>query len=408
MRQRDAIGDWSGVSTEEICSPNKFLCGAYSCATSNATRASNLIFPSITILFATGLQGAAMRRCQTLVLFLVVSLSCSAQTIQGIVVNGTTGEPQSMDKITVFTASGERGSAITDEDGTFKIELHGRLAPRSLTILRVIHGGVEYFSPVSPAQVAHLKVYDSSSQASGISCYLSVLQFQVKGKTLEVTELHAFDNVSSPPITRIGADNVVLSIPEGAQVQPATISGPDGGMTKVPLVPMPEQKGKYSIDFPIKPGRTKYAINYQVPYNGELIFRRRVQYSTRRIGIIVPDAMRFQSLSLKAFRSASSQPGTHEQVLDGITPLEPFAFKLSGTGTLSRYLHPLNPGEPVGSARPATLTTPSRLIGSAPILTSPTGGHSIFSGYRLILAVGILIVAGVLLWGVMLKRTLRV
>jgi hypothetical protein len=350
----------------------------------------------------------AVSRCQTVALFLAISLTSSAQTIQGIVLNGTTGEPESRDKITLFTPSGERGSTTTDEDGKFQIEPRGHLGPRSLTILGVIHGGVEYFRSITSEQVVHLKVYDSSSQVSGISGYLSILQFQVKGKMLEVTELYALDNASSPPITRVGPDNLILSFPEGAQVQPATISGPDGGMMKAALVPIPGHGGEYSIDFPMKPGRTNYAINYQVPYDGELVFRRRVQYSTRRIGIIVPDSMRFQSLSSKVFRPTLSQPGTHELMLDGINALEPFAFKLSGTGALSRYFRPLNPGEAARTARPAMLTTPSPHGGSAPTHGGPTRGHPMFLGYRMILATGTLILAGILLWRMMLRRASRV
>jgi len=348
-----------------------------------------------------------MNCSQTLSPVLFLCLACSAQTIQGSVQNGTTGKPEPGHQVTLFTPSGELASATTNDNGTFRIELSGHLAPRSLAILKVVHDGVEYFQAVSSELVTNIRVYDSSSDVGGISGYLSILQFQVKGKLLQVTELHAFNNGSSPPLTRVSHDNLVLSIPEGAQVQPATISAPDGGKLKLPLVPIRGQAGKYRLDFPMKPGLTKYAINYQLPYDGKLIFRRRAQYPTRRIGIIVPDSMHFQSLGTKLFHPAAGQPGTLEQVLNGIDANEPFAFELSGAGVLSQYFQPLNPGEPSRAAKSKMLSAPSPHGASPGTSASPTRASSRLVGDQVILATGIFVLVGVLLWGLMLKRAPR-
>jgi hypothetical protein len=349
-----------------------------------------------------------MNLSQALSLFLFLCLACSAQTIQGSVQNGTTGKPATGHKVALFTASGELASTTTNDNGTFQIELSGHFAPRSLAILKVVHDGVEYFQAVSSELVTNIRVYDSSSDFSGIRGYLSVVQFQVKGKLLQVTELHAFNNASSPPLTRVSPNNLVLSIPEGARVQPATISAPDGGTLKLPLVPIPRQNGKYRIDFPMKPGLTKYAINYQVPYDGRFVFRRRAQYPMRRIGIIVPDSMRFQSLGAKLFHPTAGQPGTVEQVLNGIDANEPFAFELSGAGVLSQYFQPLNPGEPSRAAKPRALSAPLPHGASPGTNASSTQAHSGIVGYQMILATGIVVLVGILLWSMMLRRAPRI
>ena len=348
-----------------------------------------------------------MNLSPTLVLFLVISLVSSAQTIQGNVQNGTTGQPVPGHTVTLFTASGKQASVATNENGAFRIELSGSPHPHSLAIVRVIHDGVEYYQAVSSGQVTDIRVYNSSSQVSGIGGYLSVLQFQVKGKLLQVTELHAFSNASSPPSTRVSPDNLVLSIPGGAQVGPATISAPDGGKVKKPLVAIPGQSGKYRIDFPMKPGLTKYAVNYQVPYDGKFVFRRRAQYPMKRIGVIVPDSMRFQSLGAKEFHPAASQPGTREQVLEGINANESFAFELSGTGELSHYFQPLDPGEAPRSAKSEALNAPSPRSGSLGTNAGPARVRSGIIGYPAILLIGAFVVAGILLWSMMLRRSPR-
>jgi hypothetical protein len=119
-------------------------------------------------------------------------------------------------------------------------------------------------------------------------------------KSFEINA-HVFNNASNPPFTRLSSDNFILSVPDGAQMEAATVSAPDGGTTKLALFPIPGQSGKYRIDFPMKPGLTKYAINYQVPYDGKLVFNRRAQYPMKQIGIILPASMHFRRLAGNCF-----------------------------------------------------------------------------------------------------------
>jgi hypothetical protein len=337
--------------------------------------------------------------------FLFLPLVCSAQTIQGTVQNGTTGRPEPGHEVILFTASGEQGRTTTNDDGTFRIELGKALDLHSPAILQVMHDGVEYFQAVSSGKVTNVRVYDSSSKVSGISGYLSILQFQAKGKRLQVTELHAFSNASNPPTTRVDPNNLILSIPAGAEVQPTTVSAPDGGTLKLALVPISGQHGKYRIDFPMKPGLTKYAIRYEVPYADELVFRRQAQYPMKRIGVIVPESMNFRSLGAKSFRTVVDQPGTHEQVLDGLGASEGFAFELSGNGVLAKSFRPLTPGEPSRSNVAKTLMSAPRAAGrSLRGIASPVRSSSGVMGYFVTLAIGILVLAGILLLGRILKR----
>jgi hypothetical protein len=320
--------------------------------------------------------------------------------------NGTTGKPEPGSPVILFTASGEQGRATTDENGAFQIVPSKKLDPLSPAILQVTHDGIEYFQSVRPGQRTNVKVYEVSSQVSGITGYLSVLQFQVKGKLLQVTELHAFNNGSSPPLTRSSPDNFEFSIPEGARVQPATISAPDGGTLKLPLVPIPGQNGNYRIDFPMKPGLTKYAISYEVPYSGELVFRRRAQYPLKQIGIFVPDSMHFRSLGAKAFHAVVDQPGMQEQVLDGLKTNEPFAFELSGSGGLAHSFRPLSPGTP--PTKPKLLSPPWPQSGSSETTASPAHARTGLIGRQVILAMGILVLAGLWLWRLISKRNVIV
>lgn len=343
------------------------------------------------------------------ILFLLLPLACSAQTIQGNVQNGTTGKPQREQQVVLFTASGEQGHAVTNDNGDFQLEPHTALSPHSPATLAVTHEGVVYFQAVRVAQRANVRVYEASQSASGISGYLSILQFQVKGRLLQVTELHAFSNASNPPITRVDPNNLVLSLPEGAHVGPATVSGPDGGTTKVLLVSIPGRTAQYRIDFPIKPGLTKYAISYDIPYGGNLAFRRQAQYPMRRIGVIVPETMRLDSLGAKLFHEIKDQSGTHELVLDNLPAHEMLAFDLSGAGELAHAFRPAIPGQP---ARPTgtnrLMSPPWPLRGSLGTSGEPTEVRTGFVGHYLTLAMGMFVLAGIVLRRMMLRRNGRI
>jgi hypothetical protein len=225
-------------------------------------------------------------------------------------------------------------------------------------------------------------------------------------KSFEINA-HAFNNASNPPFTRLSSDNFILSVPDGAQMEAATVSAPDGGTTKLALFPIPGQSGKYRIDFPMKPGLTKYAINYQVPYDGKLVFNRRAQYPMKQIGIILPASMHFRSIGGKLFHADVGQPGTHEQVLDNIGMDEPFAFEVSGAGFLAHYLRPLKPGESPMPARSNALNAPWLHSGlPVPHASSPQS-RSGFAGYPGTLAAGVLVFAGILLWSMKRRKILE-
>ena len=338
---------------------------------------------------------------------LILPFACSAQTFQGRVMNGSTGNPQPSCQVVLFTISGEQGRALTNDSGEFRVVPKVKLQRGSAAILQVTLGGVDYFQTVIQGQFANFKVYQSAKQVSVISSPLSILQFQSVGKRLQVTELHALNNVSNPPITQVDPSNFVLSIPHGAQIDPAIISSPDGGSSKVPLVPVTGSTDEYRIDFPIKPGMTKYAIRYELPYDAsEFIFRRQTQYPMDRVGVIVPKSIGFRSLSPHTFHTVAGSQGAQEQQLeaDKLASNTAIAFSLSGTGELAHSFRPLQPGErPVTAQvipKASTISPPKTVIAAN---SAPAPRRSSLAGHKRTIALGILLFAAALAWFLVLR-----
>jgi hypothetical protein len=342
---------------------------------------------------------------------LVFSIACFAQTFQGRVMNGSTGNPQPSCQVVLFTSAGEQGLVLTNDSGEFRIVPKVKLGRGSGAILQAKQDGVDYFQPVIQGQFANFKVYQSAKQVSVISSPLSILQFQSVGKRLQVTELHALNNISNPPITQVDPTNFVLSIPHGAQIEPAIVSSPDGGSSKVPLVPVAGSTDQYSIDFPIKPGLTKYAIRYELSYDAqEFVFRRQTQYPMDRLGVMVPKSIRLHSLSPHKFHPVAGSQGAQEQQfeVDKLASNTAIAFSLSGTGELARSFRPLQPGEhhvnsqvaAKASAIPPPAISQLKSIAAANPTFAP---HHAPTGYKRTIALGILVFGAIVAWFLVLR-----
>lgn len=339
-------------------------------------------------------------------LLLLIPLAAPAQTFHGRVMNGSTGNPVPSSQVTLFTSAGEQGRVLTNDTGEFRISLHSKQDRRSAAILQVTKDGVDYFRPAIQGEFAKVTVYQSAKSVNLISSPLTLLQFQTSGDKLQITELHALNNVSDPPITQVDPDNFVVFIPRGAHTEPVIISSPDGGTSTVPLVPASDSGAKqligYRVDFPIKPGLTKYAIRYDVPYeNSTFVFARRTQYPLDRFGVLIPGSMRFRSTSPALFHQLASSEKLQEQQfeVDKLCANVPIAFTLSGTGLLAHSFRPLQPAESAVSAHSLTKTAspppPIALHSAAQHLNHP---HFRYVGYARILIVSIFALFGVLAW----------
>jgi hypothetical protein len=337
---------------------------------------------------------------RVLLLLTLLTIGCAAQTFQGRVLNGSTGNPEPSSQVILFTSSGEQGRAITNDSGEFRIAPKVKLGRQASAVLQVTQNGVDYFQPVVQGQFADVKVYQSADRVNLISSQLSILQFQSAGKQLQVTELHALDNLSTPPVTQVNPNNFVLSIPPGAKIEPVIISSPDGGTSRVSPTLVAGPTGQYKIEFPLKPGLTKYAIRYEFPYDGQkFVFQRRTQYPLDHIGIMIPRSMRFQSISPNSFHTAAnSQPAQEQRFeFDKLASNTMIEFSLSGTGELAHSFSPLQPGE-----RPVP-STPTSQTGAVTRVVSPpnpgrTPQRSRVTGHKRAIAFAIILSAAVLIF----------
>jgi hypothetical protein len=290
--------------------------------------------------------GAVRRLAILMTLVSLCADRCPAQLLTGIVQNGGTGKPVAGDPVILIGSGGvEETRTLSAAEGTFQFQGTPTGSSAEAIVVRVIHNGVSYDQQTKFGSAVRATVYDSSGQVNGLHGLLGILQFQTQRETLDVTELYAIRNDSKPPLTKVGPHNFDLVLPQDAQVRLVTVAGPGDEPLKLPISQVCGTASHCEIDFPIKPGLTKYSITYELPYGVNILFRRRVQYPMNQISVILPASMRFTSLGAHSFHRMGEQLGAQVETLTGINQNEELAFELSGTGALSHTFRPLDPSE---------------------------------------------------------------
>jgi hypothetical protein len=292
-------------------------------------------------------------------LLAICAAQCAGQTVRGIVHNGTHGKPQSGDTVFLMMGANEIGRAISDQKGDFRIDLQlpAGTSPGALKV-RILHDGVTYQQPIKFGIAADLTVYDGSARVDGLSEYLSIFQFESRiADRLVVTELHAIQNQSWPPRTSINRDSFNLSLPKGAHNLFVTIMEPDGLGARLSFGHS-NQDAPYRLGVPLKPGLTKYVLSYELPYPGELRFRRAALYSTSKTFIVLPLSMRFTPPGTLHFQLVPDNTGAQVREIDSLAKHDVLAFQVAGTGVLAQAFRLL--GGPDESAQPTLPAQPAK------------------------------------------------
>jgi len=268
---------------------------------------------------------------------IVVGLAsiASAADLTGTVTNKTSNKPSSGDEVVLLKLGqgmDEAGRTKTDASGKFTFKDVDQSSPH---LVRVIHQDVTYHAQVPPGRgTADVDVYDAAKKIDNLSATVQVMRLQADSKTVQVTELYAVKNASNPPKTLMADQTFNIVLPDGAAVDGGeAISGNGLPVTSAPVPG--KEKNHYFFIFPLRPGETRFQINYHVPYTGELALNEPILYPMEHFVVMVPKAMQFTPGDPAKFQSMGDQgdPGSTTMVATAVKPGDTLAFRISGTGS---------------------------------------------------------------------------
>ncbi len=149
---------------------------------------------------------------------------------------------------------------------------------------------------------------------------------------MDVQELYILNNQSQPPRTKIGNQTFAVTLPDGAEMGEASLTGPSGMPLTVAAVPS-GAKNRYAYDFPVKPGQTRFEVTYKVPYNGSHEFLLKPESPLSELGVLLPKSMKFNGVS-GGFAQDVDEAGLAVFFAKNVPANQEVKFSVSGEGLI--------------------------------------------------------------------------
>ena len=169
---------------------------------------------------------------------------------------------------------------------------------------------------------------------------IEILRAGTNRRLLHVSDMYEIRNESSPPLTQNGERTFEVYLPAAAKIDSVLAAGPGKTGEMISAMAVPDEPGHYAVDFPLRPGATKFAFNYDLPYVGHATFRTRHAYPTELVAIMIPSTMRFSMVSPGFTRLATESGDYQVRTASRLKAAQGLWFEVSGTGALPPLRNP--------------------------------------------------------------------
>lgn len=250
--------------------------------------------------------------------------------VEGTVMNGTTGKPQAGSTITLFKLDQNGPNALetikTGANGAFKFaqDIQG---PH---LLQAVHEGMVFnrmLPPGQPATGVSVAVYNATTNAAAAKVTTHMILLEPTGSELAVNESIIYQNDGNTAYYDTSRGTLRVSLPEatGGKAR-VMVSGPNS-MPIERVLEKTKAAGVYTVDFPIKPGETRFDLTYAMPLATPGTFDGKVLHEGP-VRIVAPRGVKLSG--------DVSQLGTEPQTQAGIYEVKGKAFSIGieGTGSL--------------------------------------------------------------------------
>src|SRR5271170_4851012 len=262
--------------------------------------------------------------------------------VDGVIVNGTTGQPEPNTVVMLIqpTQAGMQnlGSTKTDAEGKFSFDNNDASGPR---LIQAVFDGVQYnkmIPPGMPSTGVQIPVFASTTKAGTAKETQHFIVLQPGEKEMTVSEGLLY--VGDPSLTYYDPvkGSVRFYVPPEAKGPISVTVNPAGGMP----IPRPALKTEvpniYKIDYPVRPGETRFDLNYTVPTTSPMIFTDQLLHADAASNLVVPSGVTAKSDDLEL---SGQEPKTQASIYR--IKNASFKVEVDGTGLLAA------PGQSEGS-----------------------------------------------------------
>ena len=267
-------------------------------------------------------------------LILILAAAAAHASVDGKVLNITSGKPQAGATVTLYNITKEGPEPLesvkSGVDGSFKIDKSADSAGPSM--IQTAFDGVTYNHRLTPGARGtglELKVYNSSKQQGDAKLRQHMYLLEPGASDLAVRETYIFDNRGQYAWNNPEAGTLRFHAPaDVAGIIEVNCTAPQG----MPIRRAAEKTGTpglYKVDFPIKPGESRIDVTFKVPftnpgsYSGKFAMKSDLTMMAVQAGVEVKG---------EGIESEGVEPKTQATIWK--IPGDSFKVDLSGSGEL--------------------------------------------------------------------------
>ncbi len=250
----------------------------------------------------------------------------------GTIINRTTGTPAAGTIVSLVTP-GQGGmqtlaSVKTDAEGKFRFDREAQ----GPTLVQAFYGGVFYnrmVPPGTPSSGLEIDVFDSTNKPEAAKVSQHFIVLQPGASEMAVSEGILYQNDAkitySDPVN--GSFHFYLP-PEAKGQVSVTINAP-GGMPIQRQAEKTKQPDIYKVDYPIKPGETRFDLNYTVPVTSPLVLSGKILHTEGQSDLVIPTGVTIRGDNVEL---AGQEPKTQANIyrIKG----DQYKVTVEGTGSL--------------------------------------------------------------------------
>ena len=266
----------------------------------------------------------------------VLWLACvpAFAAVDGTVVNQTSGKPQA-NAIVSLVQPGQGGmqnlgSTKTDAQGQF----HFDLATQGPTLVQALYAGVTYnkmIIPGTPTTGVEVDVYDSTNKPGLAKVSQHFIVLQPGASEMTVSEGILFQGDAKLTYNDASNGSFRFYLPPEAKGQVTVTVNAPGGMPIQRPAGKTKQENVYKVDYPIKPGETRFDLNYVVPVTAPLVYSSKILHTEGASDLVAPSGVTLKGDDIEL---AGQEPKTQASIYR--IKNASFKVEVEGTGTLQQ------------------------------------------------------------------------
>ncbi len=279
---------------------------------------------------AGGWWQVAGSRCLVAAVWLFAALSLQAE-VSGTVINRTTNKPAPDTVVTLYQLGQNGMQPVKTEranaEGNFSIDY----TPQGPHLLQAIYDGVVYnraVPPGAPTTGLDVDVYDSTPESPDSQVTQHMILIEPMGGILHINESILFDNTGNRTVNN-PKGSVQIWIPSDIQGEPRLMVTAPEGMPIQRDVATTSDPNVRAIDYPVKPGETRFDLTYVLRPAEPPVFAGKVLHGGAPIRLVTPDTV---TLVGDNVTQIGQEPRTKAKVYE-VSGSE-FSVQVDGTGSL--------------------------------------------------------------------------